>query len=83
MTAVDAVLRNERRSFIERQIMSNSSTSYSPVFVILIMPYRALYRLIEKPPPIVPEAAFYFYSASREIEREFSNHDFESTGRTN
>ena len=25
------------------------------------MPYRALYRLIEKPPPIVPEAAFYFY----------------------
>jgi hypothetical protein len=25
------------------------------------MPYRALYRLLEKPPPIVPEAAFYFY----------------------
>ena len=44
------------------------------------MPYRALYRLLEKPPPIVPEAAFLFLSAAREIEREFSNHDFESTG---
>jgi hypothetical protein len=37
---------------------------------------------IEKPPPIVPEAAFLFLSAAREIEREFSNHNFESTGRT-
>jgi hypothetical protein len=41
--------------------MSNPSTSYSPIIATLIMPYRALYRLLEKPPPIVPEAAFYFY----------------------
>jgi hypothetical protein len=67
---------------MSRRFVLNSSTSYLPVFVILIMPYRALYRLIEKPPPIVPEAAFLFLSAAREIEREFSNHDFESTGRT-
>jgi hypothetical protein len=25
------------------------------------MPHRALYRLLEKPPPFVPEAALYFY----------------------
>jgi hypothetical protein len=41
--------------------ISSSSTSSSPIFATLIMPYRALYRLLEKPPPIVPEAAFYFY----------------------
>jgi hypothetical protein len=41
--------------------MSNPSTSYSPIIATLIMPYRALYRLLEKPPPIVPEAAFYFH----------------------
>ena len=46
---------------MSRRFVLNSSTSYLPVFVILIMPYRALYRLIEKPSPIVPEAAFYFY----------------------
>src|ERR1700676_3717509 len=38
----------------------NSSTSCLPIFATLIMPYRALYRLLEKPPPFVPEAAFYF-----------------------
>jgi hypothetical protein len=46
--------RNER-------FVQNSSTSCLPIFSTLIMPYRALYRLLEKPPPIVPEAAFYFY----------------------
>ena len=54
---------------MSRRFVLNSSTVYLPVFVILIMPYRALYRLIEKPPPIVPEAAFLFLSAAREIER--------------
>jgi hypothetical protein len=70
------VLRNERLS-VELQIMLNSSTSCLPIFATLIMPYRALYRILEKPPPIVPEAAFLFLSAARGIEREFSNHDFE------
>src|SRR5476649_1046239 len=46
--------RNER-------FVQNSSTSCLPIFSTLIMPYRALYRLLEKPPTIVPEAAFYFY----------------------
>jgi hypothetical protein len=46
--------RNER-------FVQNSSTSCLPIFATLIMPYRALYRLLEKPSPIVPEAAFYFY----------------------
>ena len=46
--------RNER-------LVQNSSTSCLPIFANLIMPYRALYCLLEKPPPIVPEAAFYFY----------------------
>jgi hypothetical protein len=41
--------------------MSNLSTSYSSIFATLFMPYRALYRLPEKPPPIVPEAALYFF----------------------
>jgi hypothetical protein len=41
--------------------MSNSSISCLPIFATLIMPYRALCHLIEKPPPIVPEAALYFY----------------------
>jgi hypothetical protein len=49
-----AAPRNER-------FVLNSSTSCLPIFATLIMPYRALYRLIEKPPPIVPEAALYFY----------------------
>ena len=48
------LLENER-------FVLNSSTSCLPIFATLIMPYRALYRLIEKPPPMVPEAAFYFY----------------------
>jgi hypothetical protein len=46
--------RNER-------FVLNSSTPCLPIFTTLIMPYRALYRLLEKPPPFVPEAAFYFY----------------------
>jgi hypothetical protein len=35
------------------------------------MPYRALYRLLEKPPPIVPEAAFYFYSRRARLSVSF------------
>lgn len=46
---------------MSRRFVLNSSTSYLPVFVTLIMPCRALYRLLEKPPPFVPEAAFNFY----------------------
>jgi hypothetical protein len=46
--------RNER-------FVQNSSTSCLPIFATLIMPYRALYRVFEKPPPIVPEAAFFIF----------------------
>jgi hypothetical protein len=46
---------------MSRRFVLNSSTSYSPIFATLFMPYRALYRLLEKPPLFVPEAAFYFY----------------------
>ncbi len=35
------------------------------------MPYRALYRLLEKPPPIVPEAAFCFYQRRARLSVSF------------
>ena len=56
--------RNER-------FVLNSSISCLPFLATLIMPYRALYRLLEKPPPIVPEAAFCFYQRRARLSVSF------------
>jgi hypothetical protein len=67
MAAADAVLRNERLAgFVERQIISNSSTSYLPIFTTLIMPCRVLYRLIEKPPRSSRRRLYIFIRGARD-----------------
>jgi hypothetical protein len=53
-----------RGSSNERFVL-NSSTSCLPIFATLIMPYRALYRLIEKPPRSSRRRLFIFIRGAR------------------
>jgi hypothetical protein len=46
---------------MSRRFVLNSPTVYLPVFVILIMPYRALYRLLKSRPRSSRRRLFYFY----------------------